>query len=544
MSYPQSTVLILARPLPARSVRWIGALILLLMLLLSGCATRSEEPVATVIAETPAAATVPEEAAAIAPVATPVPEGTVPPPDLADRGPAAELEPIDRNGMYDAPPEMSIDPGKYYYATIMTNRGDIRVQLFAERVPKTVNNFVFLARQGFYDNTSFHRVIDGFMAQAGDPTGTGAGGPGYEFEDEFYPGLVFDQSGLLAMANRGPNTNGSQFFITFGPADWLNGGHTIFGKVIEGEEVLSRITRRDPNTQSDTPGDTIYAVTIDESDSSVLPTPTPAPPTPTPTMTPTPYAPTSLQGDRPLAEIPAAQRVNYFNTPPEMVIDPAGHYTATIRTSKGVLTATLLADQAPVASNNFVVLANLGFYDQTPISLVRPGDSIIFGAPDNNPLNDAGYKFPAEFGEVTETDIGAITYIPMEELPDGTILSSSSQLLIALIQPPPEAAAQLAFFAQIIDGEAVLNQLTTADSILAIEIEGEVKESAAGGAADSPADENADDSQDDAVDGTAEDTTDGTVDDTADDTADDTVDDGTADGAGDDAGDAETDESN
>ncbi len=148
--------------------------------------------------------------------------------------------------MYDAPPEMMIDPDAYYYATLRTEKGDIKVQLFADRAPNTVNNFVFLAREGFYDNTTFHRVIDGFMAQAGDPAATGAGGPGYLFEDEFFPGLEFDQSGLLAMANRGPGTNGSQFFITFSPTEWLNGGHTIFGKVIEGEDVLADITRIDP----------------------------------------------------------------------------------------------------------------------------------------------------------------------------------------------------------------------------------------------------------------------------------------------------------
>lgn len=473
MNHPQSATRAILRATPSQSLRWAIPLLTLLVLLLSACgggAAATATPEAAAPSDTPEAAT--EAVATIAPASTPIPDATVPPPDLDERGPAAELAPIERNGMYDTPPEMTIDPDKYYYATIMTNRGDIRVQLFAQRAPETVNNFVFLARQGYYDNTSFHRVIDGFMAQAGDPTGTGTGGPGYEFADEFYPGLVFDQSGLLAMANRGPNTNGSQFFITFGPTDWLNGGHTIFGKVIEGEEVLSRLSRRDPNAEPDTMGDTIYAVTIDESDSSVLPTPTPAPPTPTPTMTPTPYAPTSLEGDRPLADIPADGRVNYFNTAPELVIDPAETYTATIRTSKGDLTAALFAAAAPVAVNNFVVLADLGFYDQTPISLVRPNDSIIIGAPDNNPLNDAGYKFPAELGAVTETDIGAITYIPMEQLPDGTILSSSSQLLIALIQPPPATAAQLAFFAQIVDGDEILNQLSTSDTILAIEIEG------------------------------------------------------------------------
>ena len=123
------------------------------------------------------------------------------------------------------------------------------------------------------------------MAQAGDPTGTGAGGPGYQFEDEINEGLVFDRPNLLAMANAGPGTNGSQFFITFAPVDWLNGKHTIFGEVIEGTDVLPKLTRRDPSQNPDFLGDELISVTIEESDTSTLPTPLP------PTPTPTPYAP-------------------------------------------------------------------------------------------------------------------------------------------------------------------------------------------------------------------------------------------------------------
>jgi cyclophilin family peptidyl-prolyl cis-trans isomerase len=454
-----------------RAALLVGAV--LLMWVLAACtgtttspAVEGEAATATPAVEAPAAATP-------VPVAEATNDVIVPPPDLAERGPAAEIALMDRNDMYDAAPEMTIDPTKYYYATLKTNRGDVRVQLFADRAPITVNNFVYLARQGFYDNTSFHRVLDGFMAQAGDPTGSGAGGPGYTFADEFFPGLVFDRPGLLAMANSGPATNGSQFFITFAATDWLNGNHTIFGEVIEGDEVLSRLKRRDPSTQPDFVGDTLYTVLIEESDTSILATPTPSPPTPTPTPTPTPFAPTSVDGERPLALLPASDRVNFFNTPPEMVIDPELSYTATISTSKGSLTVELFAQLAPMAVNNFVVLANLGFYDNTPIALVQPDDSIIIGAPDNNPLNDAGYKFAAEIGAIAETDIGAITYIPMEQLPDGTILSSSSQLLIALVQPPPPINAQLAFFGQIVKGTDVLAQLTTADTILEVLITSE-----------------------------------------------------------------------
>ena len=164
---------------------------------------------------------------------------------------------------YAAPPTMTIDASKTYLARFnMENGGEFSVQLYADKAPVTVNNFVCLARAGFYDGLMFHRVIDGFMAQGGDPLGMGFGDPGYSFQDEFDPGLIFDRSGLLAMANSGPDTNGSQFFITFGPAPQLNGVHTIFGEVIDGMDVVNAITRREPG--SSIPGDVIESVTISE----------------------------------------------------------------------------------------------------------------------------------------------------------------------------------------------------------------------------------------------------------------------------------------
>jgi len=143
-------------------------------------------------------------------------------------------------------PEMQIDSGKKYTATLRTDLGDIVVDLEAERVPHTVNNFVFLAREGFYDGTTFHRVIPDFMAQGGDPTGTGRGGPGYRFADEFHSDLRHDRPGVLSMANAGPNTNGSQFFITHVPTPWLDGKHAVFGRVRDGIDVVLRIPPRDP----------------------------------------------------------------------------------------------------------------------------------------------------------------------------------------------------------------------------------------------------------------------------------------------------------
>ncbi len=149
---------------------------------------------------------------------------------------------------WNKPPEIEIDPQKNYSAILKTDKGDIKVDLFAEKAPKTVNNFVFLANQGFYDGTIFHRVIKDFMAQGGDPTGTGRGGPGYKFADEFNPELRHNQKGVLSMANAGPNTNGSQFFITYGPTPWLDDKHSVFGKVSDEDsyEVLASIPPRDP----------------------------------------------------------------------------------------------------------------------------------------------------------------------------------------------------------------------------------------------------------------------------------------------------------
>ena len=154
---------------------------------------------------------------------------------------------------YDAPPAMAIDPKKRYTATIRTSAGVMVAQLFPGDAPKTVNNFVFLAREGFYDGVIFHRVIKGFMIQGGDPTGTGRGGPGYRFEDELpKPGQY--EIGSLAMANAGPNTNGSQFFITHIVTDWLDGKHTVFGEVLSGQDVVNAVQQ----------GDTLVSVTVEE----------------------------------------------------------------------------------------------------------------------------------------------------------------------------------------------------------------------------------------------------------------------------------------
>jgi len=177
---------------------------------------------------------------------------------------AGELAPAERNGMYSTPPPMVIDPAKSYQATIVTEQGNIVVELYADRVPATVNNFAFLANDGFFDNTTFHRVIPGFMAQAGDPLGTGTGGPGYTFNDEFDLTLRHDSPGMLSMANRGPNTNGSQFFVTYDATPWLDGRHAVFGRVVQGMDIMESLTPRDPGANPGFKGDAILSILIQE----------------------------------------------------------------------------------------------------------------------------------------------------------------------------------------------------------------------------------------------------------------------------------------
>jgi len=160
-----------------------------------------------------------------------------------------------------APPSGALDTSKQYAATFRTERGDFSVELYADRAPRTVENFVNLARAGFYDGTTFHRVINGFMAQGGDPTGTGSGGPGYQFDDEFHPSLRHDGPGILSMANAGAGTNGSQFFITHGPTPHLDNRHSVFGKVTDGMDVVLSIRERDPGRDRE-PGDRIDTIEI------------------------------------------------------------------------------------------------------------------------------------------------------------------------------------------------------------------------------------------------------------------------------------------
>jgi cyclophilin family peptidyl-prolyl cis-trans isomerase len=186
------------------------------------------------------------------------------PRDLTNLSAIVQLVQLE-NKQFTSCPDMTINPQKQYIATLKTEKGDIVIQLYADKAPVTVNSFVFLAQHHWFDGVTFHRVIPNFVAQAGDPSGTGYGGPGYAFGDEISPDLKFDKPGVVGMANAGPGSNGSQFFITLAATPDLDGKYTIFGQVIQGIDVAQKLTPRDPSQSADLPpGDKILSVSISE----------------------------------------------------------------------------------------------------------------------------------------------------------------------------------------------------------------------------------------------------------------------------------------
>ena len=387
--------------------------------------------------------------ASATPEPTPV-DGTEPP---ATEPPTSEPTAVEglpdtaaRDGMYDAPPEMQLDPAKYYVATLETAKGDIVLELFGDKVPVTVNSFVFLAREGFYDDTTFHRVIPGFMAQAGDPTGTGLGGPGYPFPDEFDQTLNHDRVGILSMANSGPGTNGSQFFITFGPTSWLDGRHTVFGRVIGGLDVLASLGPRDPETAT-TPGELIKTIRITESDEpavSQLPS----------------------NDEIPIPESSEARNAMYFQ-PPEMLIDPGKSYVATIKTPQGDIVVELNAAAAPVTVNNFVFLARQGFYDGLLFHRVEPEFVIQGGDPTGTGQGGPGYVLPAEIG-LPHVE-GAIAMARLGDQRNPRRMSSGSQFYITLAQTAMLDGAYTVF-GKVSAGMDVVNSIAIGDTIESITI--------------------------------------------------------------------------
>lgn len=392
-------------------------------------------------------------ASACSPTATPTavatPEPTTPPPTqtvAAPTSPAATSDPAARNGMYTAAPPMQIDPQKYYVATLVTEKGDITLELYADKVPHTVNNFVFLAREGFYDNTTFHRVIPGFMAQGGDPTGTGTGGPGYTFADEFDPTLAHDRVGVLSMANAGADTNGSQFFITFTPTPWLDDRHTVFGRVIDGLDVLFSLRERDPETAT-VPGDRIVTIRITESDTP-------------------PVSKLPADTDIPMPQEPAA-RYELYTQPPEMTLDLTKTYIATLKTAKGDIEVTLDAQAAPLTVNNFVFLARAGFFDGLTFHRVEPNFVIQGGDPLGTGEGGPGYMLPAEIGLRHEEGSIAMARLPDQGNPRR--MSSGSQFYITLA-----ATSQLdgsyTVFGKVTSGMDVVKSIAVGDVIESVVI--------------------------------------------------------------------------
>jgi cyclophilin family peptidyl-prolyl cis-trans isomerase len=354
------------------------------------------------------------------------------------------------------PPPMLIDKTKIYIASFHTAKGDFRIQLYAEKAPFTVNNFVFLARQGYYNNTTFHRVITDFMAQGGDPTGTGSGGPGYTFDDEINKDLVFDKPGVLAMANYGTNTNGSQFFITFKENPDLNGRYAIFGQVISGMEIVKTLTLRDPSANPTTPGDALYSVTIEESPINLLP-----PPTPTATL----HVPQATPNVRSLATMEVTARADLFTGPPAMVIDPTHTYRALMSTTKGLLVFDLDAAKAPQSVNNFVVLARMGYWDNFPVNYAEHHQFFLTGQPSGLQDSDIGYTIPHEDGISNEA--GALGYWTAS----GTTDSSASQIYVLLVTNKSLDGKNTAFgHLTGKDGLVLANTLTATDRIQSIQI--------------------------------------------------------------------------
>ena len=357
-------------------------------------------------------------------------------------------DPAARNGFYDAPPAMQIDPETVYLATFETEKGDIVVELFAEKAPRTVNNFIFLAREGFYDDTTFHRVIPGFVVQGGDPTGTGTGGPGYRFADEFHPDLTHDSAGMLSMANAGPDTNGSQFFITLAPIPNLDGKHAVFGKVVDGMGVLTAISPRNPQEATE-PGDTLRTVRIEEASSSQLPTPTPV---------------VLIEpGEIPMPEEPGNRHSMYSSGQPARVIDPEATYEATIKTEKGDIVIELYADKAPNTVNNFVFLAREGFYDETTFHRVIGDFMAQAGDPTGTGAGGPGYTFADEIHpDLTHDGAGIVS------MANAGPNTNGSQFFITY-EATPWLDGQHTVFGRVTDGMDVLEDLDERDPQTATE---------------------------------------------------------------------------
>ncbi len=423
-----------------RTLATLFTLMILAAMGLAACSTPTPPPPTPT--PVPPTATPAEEA-----VATPTEaEGLVPPDDPT----AVEMpaDPKERDRMFAAPPPMILDPDKFYVATIVLEKGgEMSFRLYPDQAPQTVNNFVYLAEAGFYDGTSFFRVIPGFVAQGGDPLDDGTGDPGYTFPDEFSPDLAHDRVGVLSMANTGPDTNGCQFFITFAPTPWLDDHHTVFGRLIDGLETLRSITPRDPETATER-GDVIETIRITEMDEPPL---------------------SKLPADEeiPVPEEPQA-RANLYPQPPAMTIDPTAHYTATLVTPKGEIVLALRPDAAPQTVNNFVFLARAGFYDGLTFHRVEPDFVIQGGDPLGSGQGGPGYVIPPEIG-LPHTP-GALAMARLSDRGNPRRMSSGSQFYITLTQTEFLDGAYTVF-GYVADGMDVVQAIEVGDPIEQVIVE-------------------------------------------------------------------------
>lgn len=330
-----------------------------------------------------------------------------------------------------------------------------------------------MANNGYYDGLTFHRVEPGFVIQGGDPKGDGTGGPGYTIPAEINHK---HGRGALAWARTGDQVNptrassGSQFYITQQETPFLDGQYSVFGQVISGMEIVDKIAV----------GDKIQRIDIKEAAASQLPTPLP------PTPTPQPKAPKSEQG-RPLAKVPVAQREALYNTPPALTINPAGAYTATIKTSKGDVVVALDPKTAPKAVNNFVTLAELGFYDDMPVAFTDPTLYVVSGSPASRPDSDVGYALEPEFGLSSSKAItgsqavtatvgaqvitGTVAMYPSFDQMTGDIMASGSQFFISFTEVQ-ENETPLSLLGKVISGLDIASKLTVSDTLTSVTIAG------------------------------------------------------------------------
>ena len=415
------------------------------------------EPTAAPAPATPAPPATEAVALTVEPAAAPDDRPVVPAPVEGQR-PLADVAPQDRNDRFSGPAAKFVEDDTIYTATIVTNKGTIIAELYQD-TPEGLNNFVTLALNGFYDGLTFHRVEPGFVIQGGDPLGAGDGGPGYTIPAEI---LHSHLRGALAWARTGDEINperrssGSQFYITLDDTDFLDGAYSVFGFVIEGMDVVDQIAM----------GDQIERIDVTTGMVSLIPTPGP---TATPTPSPTPYAPSAAEG-RPLAQLPLNERTGVYNTAPEITIDVAKTYQATIATDKGDIVIDLDAKAAPMTVNNFVMLANLGYYDGMPIAFNDPGAYLVTGSPEMSPDSDAGYAFALEPAAVASDIVtGTLSMWAVADPVTFEPVASGSQVMVWRVIVP-DNPGYFNSFGKVVEGMDVVDSLQIEDVIKTITV--------------------------------------------------------------------------